>query len=205
MNSAALIATPNPIAYLDQYFALLATYHDEPWRVIQIYHGYRFSVLLLTFLLGKFLAHLWNVSIKDSSELALLRAIEDEEFESLLFYALRKEVPILFTLRSGKIYLAWVVSIANPRKDRRWLRVLPLAAGFRDNQHRPHFVTDYAEVLSRVQAKDKDFEHLEIGDFEVVITTSEIDYAHMYDPTIAERFDFAATPRDEDLPNGGVI
>lgn len=162
-------------------------------------------MLLLTFLLGKFLAHLWNVSIKDSSELALLRAIEDEEFESLLFYALRKEVPILFTLRSGKIYLAWVVSIANPRKDRRWLRVLPLAAGFRDNQHRPHFVTDYAEVLSRVQAKDKDFEHLEIGDFEVVITTSEIDYAHMYDPTIAERFDFAATPRDEDLPNGGVI
>ena len=187
--------------------AIYAVFQDqgrEPQRLVSFYQVYRVHVLVLSFGFGKVLPALWNGLIPNAKERAFLSAIEDSEFDTLLIDGLRRDIPVLFTLKSRKVYLAWVVSLPDPKREQNWIRVLPMASGYRDEKHQLRFTTDYAKILSSVMAnKDAtkseevtaststnsfDLDHLMLKDFEVVISKSEIDYAHMYDTAVVTRF-----------------
>ena len=184
-------------------WSLLDAYSDSPIGIVQKYQQYRLRILLLSFFLGYELACMWNRWIPNSKHIAVLSAIDGHEFEALLLDGLREEIPILFTLRTGKIYLGWVVSTPDPRRDRKWVRILPLAAGYRDEQQHPMFVSDYTEILARVQDGEDGVNHLDIEAFEVVIAASEIDYAHMYDPQIADKFNLRSSTSQDDISESG--
>lgn len=184
---------------------LLLAYDDSPLRAVQKYQEYRLRSLLLSFFLGYELACVWNVVIPNSQQRAILSAIDGHEFEKLLLDGLRSEMPILFTLRTGKIYLGWVVATADPRRDRKWVRILPLAAGYRNEEHYPVFVSNYADILNRVQNAEAGVSHLNVEAFEIVLAASEIDYAHMYDPQIAVDLKLPSPISSDDISPTGRI
>ena len=151
LNSAQ---TCTALSVADLWKMLLA-YGDDPLKIVAKYQQYRLRILLLSFFLGYELACSWNRLIRNSKHAAVLSAIDGHEFERLLLDGLKSGVPILFTLRTGKVYLGWVVSTADPRRDRKWVRILPLASGYRDERHHPVFVSDYTYVGSLMLLKTR--------------------------------------------------
>lgn len=110
-------------------------------------------------------------------------AIKNNDFELLLYRGFDKNLPIMFTLNTGKVYVGWLVRAPNPVAKRKAVRILPLLSGYRSNEtQRVAFTTDYYDVLEKVGDGEKEeLNHLMIGDFEVVIPSSQICASHLFD------------------------
>lgn len=151
------------------------------FSVLGLYEQLRFYILSLTFVLGRTLAKALNLR-RYAKEIAVLEATRNNDFERLLIHGLQTDSPVLFTLRTQKFYLGWVTENPDPKNERRWLRILPMASGVRKSfNHEMHFVTNYLDILDRVQASGDGVDHLRIEDFEVVIRVEDISYAHLFD------------------------
>lgn len=114
--------------------------------------------------------------------LLLEQAIKNNDFEKLIMRGIERNIPILFSLNSGKVYVGWAVRAPNPTQERRAIRILPLLSGYRSPETQIlFFTTDYLAILNSVTDGDKEFDHLEIGDFEVILPTSQICNCHLFD------------------------
>ena len=189
--TAMLVGTPvkSWMTALQHHDGIDVVRLDEICRyIVRLYLSYRFKIYLIAFGLGRILPLAFNCRHL-AKEIAVIEAIEDNDFEKLLVRGLETDIPILFTLRTGKVYLGWVVAMPDPRRERRWVRILPLAAGYRTNEHQLNLITNYSGILSRIQGKhDGELDHLKVQDFEVVISADHIDYAHLYDSAAQELF-----------------
>ena len=149
--------------------------------IFDFYAQYKWHIFLMSFFLGRILGVLWNLRYDFAKQYAIFQAVENRDFEQLLLRGLEFDIPILFTLKTDKVYLGWAVSMPNPTLERRWVRILPMASGYRD----PHtqdvaFVTYYLDVLEGLQTIE-DLSHLETEDFEVVMPIEQIVSAHLFD------------------------
>jgi hypothetical protein len=123
------------------------------------------------------------------SEAALLRLRDGAELERLQLEATRpgNELPLLFTMASGKVYVGLVLTLPRPSPRREWVRMLPLLSGHRDEAQR--FVPDtiylsaYAEVLAQPANKRR----LGIRDWELLLRLNDV--------KVVSRFDVGAFTR----------
>jgi hypothetical protein len=119
-----------------------------------------------------------------------LQSVKENDFELLVFKSLRREIPILVTLISGKVYAGWAVKTPNPKATRKHLTVLPLLSGYRSpTQHRVEFTINYYDILERLKnGPDPDLNYMYTEDLQVVIPTDQISSAHLFDLTVYEQF-----------------
>ena len=115
------------------------------------------SILMISFLgflVAPVLGHLLN-RVPWLGKACLKSAVEISDFERMVLSSLYKEKQILITLSSNKVYLGWAVRASNPTAERKYLRILPLASGFRDSETQElEFTTSYSEILTRIQNQD---------------------------------------------------
>lgn len=188
-------------------FATSPKYHELLSFIATVTHGpetleiwdktARYSVFTMSFTLGPILGHTLNFSRLPFllnrkvpwtefqpflwwQAYLLKNAIQNNDFERIVYRSFRKQLPLLITLQSGKIYIGWAVRAPNPVSVRKFLRILPLISGYRNSEHRLEITTDYYTVLETV-SEGKQLDHLEIGDFEVVIPIDQIISAHLFD------------------------
>ncbi|MCC6504165.1 MAG: hypothetical protein IT475_01825 [Aquimonas sp.] len=91
-------------------------------------------------------------------------------------------LPLMFTQSNGKVYIGYVVSDGGKGLEvGEWLRIEPFLSGYRDDQNRFFWTTDYM-WLHHKDAKKK---LLTMGrtkeDFEIVISMPTITAAHPFD------------------------
>jgi hypothetical protein len=111
-------------------------------------------------------------------------AIKNDELMLLLSYSVSREMPIMFTLENGKVYVGWPNSEPNPTHDLSFIRILPYLSGYRDPKtHREKFTTDYQVVLDLVKNKNHDdkLAHLSLDDFRIILPVNKIISAHLFD------------------------
>lgn len=156
------------------------------------------AIVLYSFPLGISLGHFLNFPKRDwfinmtigkynykpfykFDQYVIRNAIKNNDFEKLVFKAFLKKMPLLVTLDGGKVYSGLVLSCPNPTTERRSLKILPLLSGFRDQEtHEVHFTVNYYDVFDEI-IDDEKYEHLDIDDFDVILPTSQISSAHLFD------------------------
>lgn len=111
-------------------------------------------------------------------------AVQDSDFETLLRRAVIRGMPVMITLEGGKVYVGRVVRTINPIDQRKEVRLLPMLSGYRDpTTHRVEFTCNYYDVLETMSNPNTDaLNHLEAGDFEVVVPYDKITNSHLFDP-----------------------
>ena len=114
----------------------------------------------------------------------LNRAIKNNDFEILLSRAIYRNMPVMLTLDTGKLYVGWIVRIPNPVEYRKAVRILPMLSGYRDKDtHDVVFTQNYYDILEDMSDGVIDaLKHLEIDDFEVVLPYERIISSHLFDP-----------------------
>ena len=112
-----------------------------------------------------------------------------DEPEMLVLRALRTQMPVLLTLRTGKVYVGFVQRNLNPEVERRHLRLLPVVSGYRAaGSLEVHFTTLYEQIREEAHAPDARFHGLLDRDFEIVIPMSEVTTMSLFDFDAYEAF-----------------
>jgi len=100
--------------------------------------------------------------------------------EALNFRAFDEGKPLLVSLKSGKVYLCHPLEGTHPNIDHTYIPVIPLRSGGRNKDTQEiTFTTDYEPVYESLRASGK--EEM-IDDFELILPTSEILSATIFDP-----------------------
>jgi len=108
-------------------------------------------------------------------------AIKNNDFERLLYRGFTKNLPIMFTLNTGKLYVGWMVRAPNPVETRKAVRILPMLSGYRNKDtQKVKFTTDYYFILKKIENSEH-LDHLVIGDFEIVLPSDQICASHLFD------------------------
>ncbi|MEW8606837.1 MAG: hypothetical protein AB2594_19080 [Candidatus Thiodiazotropha sp.] len=169
-----------------------------------------YLIICSSVLIGPFLGHLLNtpklllyLNIPRQGFLAktlqriqywevflLKHAIKNNDFEKLIARSVFSNLPIMFTLENGKVYVGWAVAAPNPSHTRRAVRILPLLSGYRNSAtHKVVFVTDYYEVFDKMTSDvSNELDHLTAEDFEVVLPVDYIISAHLFDLVVYDHF-----------------
>lgn len=128
-------------------------------------------------------------------------AIKNDELMLLLTYSISREMPIMFTLENGKVYVGWPNSEPNPTHDLSFIRILPYLSGYRDDKtHREKFTTDYEVILNIVINNDSKLSHLSLDDFRIILPVNKIISAHLFD--LKAYIEFVNESNTEILNNG---
>lgn len=119
-------------------------------------------------------------------EQAFARAIENDDFELLLYRAMANDKLVSVTMTKGKVYVGWIVRTFDPCDERKYLRILPALSGYRANENlKVTFTTMYQTVIDSIinSSEDEDSQNtnLEEEDFELVLAASEIQSANIFD------------------------
>lgn len=91
----------------------------------------------------------------------------------------------MMTLKNGKIYVGRVSSVV-PKEDRDLL-LLPSKSGYRDDQQRLIFTTDYDEIYLNIMEAEENYIDV-ISEFGVVIPIPEILSANLYDADVHAQY-----------------
>lgn len=147
--------------------------------------------LLFGYCLAKFLNLFYNDKSKDK---LLSKAIESDEFESLLHRVIRKNIPICITMDNSKVYVGIVKNTTKPDQTRRAISIWPYMSGFRaKDTGKMEFTTYYDKIYDKIQeemgkvpanAKIK----VKPEEFEIVIPTDKIASISIFDLDVWELF-----------------
>lgn len=108
------------------------------------------------------------------------------ELEEFLWTSAAKQLPVMLTMSSGKVYVGTSIDATSLRDERRWLRLEPLLSGYRDDRHRFQPVTSYAWIHASDPAKGS----LAQEDFDVLLPLDDVQSVHAFDlTTYAQKFD----------------
>jgi hypothetical protein len=144
------------------------------------------SLAVITLILGLFLGHILN-TLPYSKKILLFAATSNDDFEQLIFRAVRKSLPVCVTMSNKKVYVGYAIRTIDPGDKRTALRILPLISGYRTDEGLINFNVSYHDVYERIAPKDdnheadEDLSHLEISDFEKVLPYDEIQCSHLFD------------------------
>ena len=108
-------------------------------------------------------------------------AIIDDDFEQLIFSAIKEIKPLSVTMSNGKIYIGWALGLTFiPRVARKDLRMLLIYSGYRMVETKELIITcDYAEIFNEDESHEL-FENLEVENLEIVLPYSEIQSANVF-------------------------
>lgn len=129
----------------------------------------------------------------------------EDELVKTLWRALSLGKLLQITLKSGKVYVGSPLASCDPSFDQKWLKIIPIASGFRDSETQSYCpTTDYRrlfEALSNAPASasalDSQLVELSVGNIEVafdgqdlgiLVPWSEISSATIYDPALETIF-----------------
>lgn len=119
-------------------------------------------------------------------EYSFSKAIENDDFELLLFDASAEERLISVTTESKKVYVGNVVRGFEPSEERKFLRLLPLMSGYRTGKGKVIFTTRYQKIIKAFglgSISDLDVKH-----FEIILPVSDIKSANIFDPDVYQTF-----------------
>ena len=131
---------------------------------------------ILSLLLGFALPHLLNRFINDTKALSRSIKLTGNELEQLVREAFLNASLVSFTMKSGKIYVGWPISLPRPSSGA-YLSVLPLISGYRNDTQDVVFTTEYWDVYqARQQAGEQDV----YEGFQLILSISEITSANLF-------------------------
>jgi len=137
------------------------------------------SCALLLGTIGQFtLNRLGPVTRTWTEEGETVIARHGSQLEKLFLRSLMERKHLMLTLKNGKIYVGRLTSVV-PNEDRDLL-LLPSKSGYRDDQQRLIFTTDYDEIYLNIMEAEDNYVDA-IADFGVVIPIPEILTANLYD------------------------
>ena len=122
------------------------------------------------------------------------RALEQsgDFLEMLLVRAVRRVKPVSVTLKSGKVYIGYVMGNLDPGFSRQYLSLLPLHSGFRSaSDHRLTLVTSYSRVykqIDQLHASSEPELDQYIRDFVIVLPVAEMQSVNIFDEEAFEMF-----------------
>lgn len=92
------------------------------------------------------------------------------------------KMPVQLILDNRKVYLGLVLSLGDPRKERKWVSFLPLLSGYQDKDTlQVYFTIDYRKILSAVQVGAEDLDYLNIKDFVTTVSFGSIVSVRKFD------------------------
>ncbi len=154
-----------------------------PWNVLGIP-----TVFFLSFLLSVPLAALLNLMILmlGLQPFILKNAIRNNDFELLILRSFEKEIPTMFTLDTGKVYVGTIVRAPNPAESRKAIRIVPLLSGYRDKDTQAFRIeTVYADLIEAlekpVDGRPEHLRDLSLEDIEVVFPSDSVCSSHLFD------------------------
>jgi len=109
-----------------------------------------------------------------------------DELEWTILDAAAKRRLIMAALEDGKIYVGFVLGNANPDLgERRYLHLLPVMSGYRNQVGKVDFTTFYDEIYSEDSSDDQ---RLNPEDFVVVLPISRLITVRQFDPAAYAKF-----------------
>ncbi len=139
---------------------------------------------VLSLLFGIVLPHLSNLFIDKTRALSRSIKLTGDELEQLIDGAFLDASLVSFTMKNGKVYVGWPVSLPRPSRDS-YLSVLPLFSGYRNAEQDITFTTEYWDVYQQRQEEGE--ENMYRG-FLLVLATGEIVSASLFDLGVYDRF-----------------
>lgn len=113
--------------------------------------GVSFLSLFLGVTSWKLLNCFWN----EKKEAKRILVEQGGIFEQLVERAMSNSRTVLITLKSGKVYVGFVISSIEPGSKEKNIHILPTKSGYRESdKHRVVFTTNYARVYQEIN-KDK--------------------------------------------------
>lgn len=127
------------------------------------------------------------------------------ELEEFLLATNTRNMPVMVTLSSNKVYVGFSIEANGARDKKEWVRLEPLLSGYRNDKHEFVDTTDY-RWLHQDQLPDGH----KRSDFDILLPTSNITSVHAFDLSIylkqfgearAETADISRrVPRSSELP-----
>lgn len=169
------------------------------------------AVLIQSVVLSVVLPFLLNLLTWPCHHFILKQAISHNEFEKLIHRSFYKDIPILLTLSSRKVFVGWAVAAPRPSSLRKYVRILPLLSGYRaEEKQEVEFTVTYYKIYEKYfwQSSDEQEEsdaepndsstdlleaigsesaqldegpNVTLEDFEIVLPIDEIVSAHLFD------------------------
>ncbi len=131
------------------------------------------GVSLLACLLGFVLPHVLNLYFTKQTTNEKLITNEGTLFEILLDRAMRTSGTVMITLKSGKVYVGFPISLPAPGRAQPMIQILPTLSGYREaDKHRVVFTTNYSKALDEIHSDCCGIE-AEIADKRVQIASLE--------------------------------
>lgn len=150
----------------------------------------------------------FNLPLRFSSLLRIqlyLRMSCLNELEEFLLATNTRNMPVMVTLSSNKVYVGFSIEANGARDKKEWVRLEPLLSGYRNDKHEFVDTTDY-RWLHQDQLPDGH----KRSDFDILLPTSNITSVHAFDLSIylkqfgdarAEVADISRrVPRSSELP-----
>lgn len=136
---------------------------------------------VLSVFLGRFSPKIINWCRKEHKVQMLYDAVRQDALESLLLGAINDEKTIAITTPLRKVYVGWPIETAEPNMERKYVAMLPLMSGYRDECGEVHFTTSYDWAYTGKNSPDA-------GRFLVVFPVNQITSASFFEPTIYAEF-----------------
>lgn len=164
----------------DQFFTI--TFKDS-FKELNPLKSTPFSGMVgVSFLLVVLITYLSNFLLNREQEIHRAIKAIGNEFELMVSKAIKEEKLILLSLKNDKFYIGWVKEIPIPSQSN-YLKIIPVFSGYRDNEKRLKFISQYIEAYSLLieEGKGNNFDDF---NSDIVIPISEIITISFYDQEI---------------------
>ncbi|WP_063571778.1 MULTISPECIES: hypothetical protein [Luteibacter] len=107
------------------------------------------------------------------------------ELEEFLWATTSKQLPVMLTMASSKVYVGFAIDTSTTRGEREWVRIEPFLSGYRDDKQSFEPVTDYTWL----HTGSADPAQRSIEEFDILLPADEIRSVHAFDlPTYLTKF-----------------
>ena len=146
------------------------------------YTGTSLSILLLSITFTE----ISNLFLNEKKR--IIKAIKaiGNEFELQLESSFTDNKLLLFTLNNGKIYIAWVKELPIPSVSK-YVRIIPIISGYRDDQNNVVFTTHYLSVYGEY-IKDGKVKSIAELNTDVILNSDDIITVSFFDSEMYKVF-----------------
>ena len=130
---------------------------------------------------------------RDSDHRGLLKEAEDvieddgDSFEMLLARAMHEKKQVMITLNSGKVYTGYVLANFNPAKERKYVSLLKVVSGYREDGTREFVPTTIYEEVGPLAIEG--YDSIKEEDFSVVLPVSDVAAINVFDLDVYSLFE----------------
>lgn len=146
------------------------------------------SIALVSVPAAFLLAWILNVPLVSCRTLRaalLMRLSCLSELEEFLWATTSKQLPVMLTMASSKVYVGFAIDTSTTRGEREWVRIEPFLSGYRDDKQTFEPVTDYTWL----HTGSADPNQRPIEEFDILLPADEIRSVHAFDlPTYLTKF-----------------